>query len=62
MHYTVLQELPQGQRPGDVIDVHEDVGNVLIAVEAARVATEDEVRKAQRRPRRYQRRDMVAEG
>jgi hypothetical protein len=60
MHFVALTELPQGQQPGDVIDVHEDVGHVLITVGAARVATDDEIKKAQRRPRRYQRRDMVA--
>lgn len=60
MHYVALQELPQGQQPGDVIDVHEDVGFVLLEVGAVRLATEDDVKKAQRRPRNYRRRDMVA--
>jgi hypothetical protein len=61
MKYIVLSELPQGQQPGEIIDLHEDVGTVLIVAGAARVATEDEV-KQPRRGRRYQRRDMVAAG
>jgi hypothetical protein len=55
----VLKELPQGQQPGAVIDLHEDVGHVLELVAAVESVQTDEP-EAERPRRRYVRRDLTA--
>jgi hypothetical protein len=57
--YVVLKVLPQGQRPGELVDLHEDAGRVFLAVDAVRLADDDEAAPKPRR--RYQRRDLHAE-
>jgi len=58
MTYVVLKDLPQGQHPGDVVELPEAVGRVLVLVGAARLAEPEEPRA----PRRtYRRRDLRAE-
>ena len=63
--YVVLKELPQGQQPGDLVELHEDVGRVFLTIEAVRKATpSDETKSPQQRisrARTYQRRDLQAE-
>jgi hypothetical protein len=69
MKFVVLKELPQGQQPGDVIDVDEAVGDVLLLVGAARkpepdeAAADDPVTPAviPISRRSYRRRDLVAD-
>ena len=61
--YVVLQLLPQGQRPGELVELHEDAGAVFLTVAAVRKATPSDDKKTpeQRlRARDYQRRDMQA--
>jgi hypothetical protein len=62
MKYIALKVLPHGQQPGELFEESEAIGNVLITVGAARLATEDEIpsEKPSSR-RRYSRRDLVAE-
>jgi hypothetical protein len=63
--FLVLKDLPQGQQPGDVIDIHEDIGKIFMlpGVEAVKPLEEDEavepVETSTPR-RRYQRRDLEA--
>lgn len=62
VQYRVLKELPQGQQPGDLIDVHEDVGAALVLVGAAEAVTDEEpVVDEPKAKRRYLRRDLQAE-
>ena len=58
MKYLVLKELPQGQQPGEVIELHADVASVFLlpGVDAVRPVAEAEPSK-----RRYQRRDLQAQ-
>ncbi len=60
--YLVLKELPQGQQPGTLVDLHDDVGRVFLLVGAVRLAdaeSEPEMPSAPAR-RRYARRDLTA--
>lgn len=59
--YVVLQVLPQGQRPGELVELHEDAGNVLLKVDAVRPATAADEKKSPEQRLRYRRRDMQAE-
>lgn len=60
MHYIALKALPHGQQPGELFEESEAVGNVFIAVAAARKATDEEIAGA--KPKRgYRRRDMRAQ-
>lgn len=59
MKVVVLRELPQGQQPGDVIEITEAEADVLMlpGVEAVRkVVDEDEPKR-----RQYKRRDLQAQ-
>ncbi len=60
MHFIALKELPQGQQPGELFETTEAMGNALILVGAARVATEDDHKPSP--SRRYRRRDLEAAG
>lgn len=53
---VALKELPQGQQPGDRVDVPDEAADILVKVGAARYAPDDEPRRG-----RYQRRDLRAE-
>lgn len=57
MKYLVKKPLPDGQQPGEIVDLHEDVGNVFLLVDA--VEKIDEAQKPARG--RYRRADMQAE-
>lgn len=59
MKVMVLKELPQGQQPGDIIDITEAEANVLMLtnVEAVRPIQDD----VPRLRRQYKRRDLTAE-
>ena len=63
MKFIALKELPQGQQPGEVFETTPEMGDALILVGAARLADPDpkspEVSSTRRR---YQRRDLEAEG
>ncbi|MES2341737.1 MAG: hypothetical protein V4597_08665 [Pseudomonadota bacterium] len=70
MKLIVKKELPDGTQPGAQIDVHTDVANVLILVDAARKATaadakpkdpEPDKADAASRSRQYGRRDLTAQ-
>ncbi len=54
--FVVLKALPQGQQPGETVDLNEDEGRVFLLVGAVKPA--DEKPKP---TRRYARRDMQAE-
>ncbi len=63
MKLTVLKELPQGQQPGDTIEIADEVGEVLILVGAA-VKQPDDMDDAADEPRtkrHYKRRDLQAQ-
>ena len=63
----VLKELPQGQEPGETIDVTDGEALALIHVGAARLAVFDDMPDSDpaapspRRRRAYHRRDLQAE-
>ncbi len=65
MKYVVLKALPQGQQPGDEVDLPEAVGNVFVLAGAARPADPEPEAVAPTSSsssrRRYQRRDLEAE-
>ena len=57
MKFIALTDLPQGQKPGDVFDVPEEVGDALVRFGAAkRVDESDKPKKGT-----YRRRDLVAD-
>jgi hypothetical protein len=56
MQIKVLKELPQGQQPGQILDVHDDIAQVLILCGAAKAHPAPALK------REYQRRDMEATG
>jgi hypothetical protein len=58
MLYLVLKELPQGQQPGETIDVPEAIGAVLLRVGAVKVV---EVEEVPVRRRTYRRADLQAD-
>lgn len=58
MEYLVLKTLPQGQQPGETVDLPEEVGNVFLlvgAVEKIEPATDKPARG------RYRRADLRAD-
>lgn len=60
MHYIALKDLPHGQKPGELFEQSEAIGNVLILAGAARLATDDDIKQS--KPRRgYRRRDLTAQ-
>jgi hypothetical protein len=61
----VLKELPQGQQPGEIIDLHPDIVRAFMtpgvdAVELYIDKSEDEDEPTDLPRRRYQRRDLEA--
>ena len=61
MRYLTLKELPDGTPAGREINIHEDIGRVLLLVDAVR-QIEDDVEVSTPTPRRrYQRRDLIAD-
>lgn len=64
MKIVALTDCPQGQEAGDVFEVPDEHGEILIQVGAARLATEADqpVPAEAKSPRRaYRRRDLTAE-
>lgn len=59
--YLVLKELPQGQRPGETVELNDDEARVFMmdGIDAVRPANDPPVETSPRR--RYNRRDLVAE-
>jgi hypothetical protein len=59
MQYLVLKELPQGQQPGETIELSEDVAAVFMldGVNAVRPVVDDPPVPSKRH---YQRRDLQA--
>ncbi len=39
--YRVLKEMPQGQRPGEIVELPEEVGAVFLSVDAVELVTEE---------------------
>ncbi len=72
MQIIALKHLPQGQKPGDLVDLPQAAAQLFIDIGAARAATADECGQqssassttaagASNGRRRYQRRDMQAD-
>ncbi len=59
--YVVLKTLPQGQRPGELVDLPVEAGNVFLLVEAVRAAVPSDDNKSPEKRLTYRRRDLVAE-
>ena len=59
MKVRVLKELPQGQEPGQIIEVTDDEAKALMVVKAVEPVDGDSAEPAGRR--RYRRRDLVAQ-
>ncbi len=60
MKLEVLKDLPDGTKPGTVIDVNEAIGDVLVLVGGAKKIEEHQPARTGAR-RTYQRRDLEAE-
>lgn len=58
MKFVALKDLPQGQKPGDVFDVPEEVGLVLVSFGVADRVDPEPPSKSKHT---YKRRDLVAE-
>jgi len=57
MKYRVKRPLPDGQQPGEIVELHEDVGNVFLLVDAV-----EKIEESKPLPRgRYRRSDLRAE-
>ena len=57
MKYRVKRPLPDGQQPGEIVELHEDVGNVFLLVDAV-----EKIEEPKPSPRgRYRRSDLHAE-
>jgi hypothetical protein len=61
MKFVALEQLPQGQQPGELFEATEDAGMVLVNLGAARKAEPDESEPSKPARRRYQRRDLEAD-
>lgn len=61
MLYVVVKTLPNGQKPGEILDVPEVIGRVLVSAGAVRLAniSEDQETKPSRRVG-YRRKDRQA--